>query len=236
MGDVAYAWREHAESEGTRAAKLPKGQHRVCISKVVYCDKTGMQYSSSGGDPQILLVFADKQARETTQMVTLSHKAGWTLAKLMGCFDPPANLARLEADGIEPQHFADQDFGDANLVNRQLTIDLDFEKGEDGKMYPRVTPVKVQGSSAASDTPPPADADEMPPVLDDDAPPPAGCTKEEAWAAVMEAWTQAVTADPTAKSRRTNAWAQAVRDVGKPEKSFTPEDWAGVATSASIPF
>lgn len=239
MSQVAYAWRDEAEKEGARGAKLPKGRHRVQITRIVYEGKEG-PFVSKGNDPQIMLIFEDRQARETNQMVTLSHKAGWTLAKLLGCCDPPANLSRLEADGIEPQHFADPEFADANLVGRQLTIDLDFEN-RDGKLWPLVTPVKVQGADAGAppntdDVPPAATDDEPPPAVDDDPPPSAGMTKEEAWASVIDSWSAAVRTDESAKARRNNAWTTEIKRIGKPEKDFSPADWAEVAEKASIPF
>jgi len=174
-------------------------------------------------------------------MVTLSAKAGWVLARLMGCFDPPANLARMEADGITPLNFADQDFADKNLLGRELTIELEYVKGRDGKDYPEITPVKPEPSTA----PPPATAEDDPPpaaapaaVANDDGPPPtetpAGMTKEEAWEHVKGEW--AGNSEPDAKAQRNRHCAQSIEMIGKPEAEFTPQDWAKVADAAGMPF
>ena len=104
---MAYAWTTEAESESIQSEKLPKGRHRVRISKIKFGDRNGELFNSKNGDPQILLIYADREAREASQMITLSPKAAWTLAKLMSACDPPINLKRMEEDGVEPHHFAD---------------------------------------------------------------------------------------------------------------------------------
>lgn len=233
---MTYAWQAEAEREVTqRAPRIPKGQHHVRIERIVFGDRNGT-FQSQAGDPQILLIFQDREAREVSQMTTLSEKAGFVLARLLAACDPPANLARMEQDGVEPSHFASEDFANKMLVNRQLTIDVDYEQGRDGKEYPRVTPVLNRSAAPApapaADGPP--SVDDGPPAVDD-APPGGGLlTKEQAWSEVQRAWTN-VTGDD-AKARRNQAWQQAVRKVGKPEAQFSMSDWAGVASEASLPF
>jgi len=239
---MAYAWQAEAEREVTqRAPRIPKGQHHVRIERIVFGDRNG-NFQSQAGDPQILLIFQDREAREVSQMTTLSEKAGFVLARLLAACDPPANLARMEQDGVEPSHFANEDFANRMLVNRQLTIDVDYEpskdgkEGKEGKEYPRVTPVlnrsAAPAAAPAADGPPPPEAGPPP---GDDAPPGGGLlTKEQAWAEVQRAWAN-ITGDD-AKTRRNQAWQQAVRKVGKPEAQFSMTDWAQVASEASLPF
>lgn len=225
---MATDWQQQAESEGpVQAERIPPGEHLVRTSKVLLGGKSG-PFQSKHGDPQIMVVFQDKQAREMSLMITLSDRAAWVLAKLLAAFDPPANLARLTADGITPAHFADAEFANANLFDRKLTILV--EAGEDPK-YSNVTPIPKRGdASAATDAPPSADA----PPATDDAPPPAPqltpITKDEAWRAVLGAW-----ADGN-KENRNVAWTNAIRETGKPESELTNDDWAKVAQAASTPF
>lgn len=228
---MAYAWSQAAESEGPQQAeRIPDGEHAVRIVKIMYGSRQGA-FQSKSGDPQIMLVFQDRQAREITLMLTLSDKAGFMLAKLLSACDPPANLARMEADGIEPAHFANPEFADGNLVGRNLTIQV--EPGKDPR-YPLVTPVPKRGDESvapASDDSPPS-ADEPPPS--DDLPPSAEpltpITKDEAWKRVLTAW------DGCDKDKRNAAWTDAIRGIGKPEAQLTNEDWALVAQTAQTPF
>lgn len=233
---MPYAWQTEAEREVTpQAPRIPKGRHPVRIERLVFGNRNGV-FQSQGGDPQIMLVFQDRQARETSQMVTLSEKAAFVLARLLGACDPPVNLARMEQDGIEPARFANEDFARDMLVNRQLTIEVDYEQGKDGKEYPRVIPVLNRSA-----TPPASPADDGPPSVDDgpppvnDPPPGSGLlTKEQAWSEVQRAW--ANVAGDDAKARRNQAWQQAVHKIGKPEAQFSMTDWAQVASEASLPF
>lgn len=238
---MGYAWQENANSEGSQAAKLPKGQHRVRICKIVFGDRQGNAFRSKAGDPQIMVVFQDREAREAGHMYTLSEKAGFTLAKLLSACDPPVNLARMEEAGIEPAHFADQAFAETNLLNREVTIDVDWEKGQDGKEHSRCTPIQRRG--AASVATPPASSD-APPSLDSaPAAPAAGRhyrTKDDAWRHVVESWrhmTDAQAFGPAAqadyKQRRNDAWMAEIKRVGKPEHDFTPEDWHRCATAVA---
>ncbi len=222
-----YAWQEKSEQEGAvYAEKLPNGKHRVTLSRLIFGNRNG-QFVSRSNDPQVMLIFSDEQAREVGQMVTLSDKAGWVLARLMGCFDPPANLARMEADGIEPNHFANEEFAEKQLLDRQLDIEVAWEQ-QDGKEFATVTPLKPSGTTTA---PPSTDA----PPRTNDAPPSAGMTKDQAWNAVVEAWNKR-SDEPDAAKKRNEAWIKAVKDRNKPETEFDPSDWSKVAEEASLPF
>jgi len=136
---MSYDWNEQAEKDG-RGPKIPVGRHELRIEEVVYEKKSG-PFISSKGDPQILVILRDKQEREAGSMYTLSAAAGWSLAKLLKACHPVVNLAKMQADGIEPKHFANPDFADSVLLGRQLLCDVQYEKGSDGKEYPRVAPL-----------------------------------------------------------------------------------------------
>ncbi|MCE5230490.1 hypothetical protein LLG95_12975 [bacterium] len=194
-----------------------------------------------------MIVFEDNEAREATLMVTLSHKAGWTLAKLMAAFDPPLNLERMEADGIEPQHFADASFSEQQLLNRRLKILV--EKGRDEK-YPEVTPVISRPKPAEQPpqhsygnqppqppTPPPAAPlpQQAPPVQQELIPPAPIRTEEEAWAQVLKQWPGCDT-DADKTNARNNSWFRALQDINKPKQQFTPSDWQRVVMICTCPF
>ncbi|MFH1418781.1 MAG: hypothetical protein ABII12_10925 [Planctomycetota bacterium] len=202
---------------------------------------------SKSGHPQIMLVFQDREAREITQMITLSETAAWVLARILGCCDPPANLARMESDGVEPEHFADEGFADRILLDRQLNIDVVASKKPD---YPDVVPVKLppaatqQAPSTASPLPsnappaaPPPPAAVSPSSSPPDVAPPIGLTKDEAWAKVLAVWEDGT---DELKQLRNQAWLDTIESVGKPEPEFTPADWLTIAhkmqEKANIPF
>jgi len=215
---MAYAWSEQATNEAPpRAERIPAGSGiRTRISKVVY-GKGEQAFVSRGGDPQIMLIFQDEEGREAAGMYTLSIKAGWTIARLLSCFDPPANLKRMEEDGVEPKDFAYPDFGDANLLDRVVVIDLEY----DNNGYAIITPVKLDGSDD-SETPPATDESDDPPPSAS----PKFATKDEAWKAVVAHW-------PANKSKddRNQQWITAIKGTGKKEADLTAADWTRVVES-----
>lgn len=230
---MGYPWRDNANSEGPqRAAKIPKGNGiHLRIAKIVF-GKGSEKFASKSGDPQIGIVYQDQEAREAFEMMTLSDKAGWKLAKLMSAFDPPANLARMEEDGVEPGHFADPDFAEANLLNRQLHADVDY----DNQGYVLINPIKQAG--AENDAPPPA-ADDAPPSTDDDPPPtaePKTYTKDEAWSEVVRNWAGAIAMNADRKAERSRKWVEAIKKTGKKEADLTPAEWTKVVEYCAVPF
>lgn len=239
---MSYPWQREAAKEAI-AARIPKGEHRVRIVRIVTGNRDG-EFQSRDGDPQIMPIFQDDQAREAGQMITLNEKAAWTLAKILDACDPPANLARMEADGIEPRHFANPDFAESVLLNRQLDVSVDYEDGQDGKRYARVTPIKRARDAAAAPSatePPPSEPPsiEPPPAAaapSSEPPPssPAIATKDQAWVEFLRRWGVAETNDE--KAKRNTAWFNAIRSMDKPETQFTPEDWASVVARAEVPF
>jgi hypothetical protein len=237
---MSYAWTKEKDREPI-AARIPKGEHHVRILRIMFGSRDGA-FQSRDGDPQIMIIFQDREAREAGQMVTLNEKAAWALAKILDACDPSVNLARMEADGVEPAHFADREFAESVLLNRELVAHVDWEPGEGNKQYARVTPIKRTPSSAsppAAEAPPTGSSSADAPPADDappsEAPPSlAFATKDEAWTAFLQRWGSAETQE--AKTKRNMAWLAAIRAAGKPEQQFTPEDWGEVVARAEVPF
>lgn len=226
---MAYKWQDNFEGRG--GPTLPKGgPHRCRVVKVVTADDKG-PYVTQGGDPQTVVTLQDQQAREARLWLTCSTKAGWVLAKLLGCFNPPANLARLEADGVEPAHFANQEFAESNLLNREVWIMMEEQTGRDGKIKMVPVPVKPPAGAPVPPPPPPMTAPAAPPPPQ--PPPPASVvanTADEAWAYFYNKFP----AGSDAKAGE--AWFGAIAKLGKPQEQFTPADWTAIANSSPIPF
>lgn len=229
---MPYKWQENAESSG--GPTIPKGgPHRCRIVKVATGDDKG-SFVTHGGDPQVVLTLQDQSAHEARMWITCSDKAGWVLAKLLGCFNPPANLARLEADGIDPAHFANQAFADQNLLNREVYIMME-EQTKDGKTKLVPVPVKPPAGAPTPSTPP-VSAPTAPTAPSAPPTPPTAptvtCnTKDEAWAHVWNQW-----AASGKDAQRDESWVNAIQRIGKDESQFTPADWTKVANSAGVPF
>ncbi len=246
------SWVEAANSEGPpQSERIPcDGQeHAVRISKVVHHAK-GQLMQSQNGDPQMMLVFQDEQAREALQKVTLKESAMFVLAKIMAAFDPPADLARMEADGIKIEHFADPEWAEQVLIDRQLTIRIDPDPNN--SKYTIITPVKKRGDGSVPTAPPAAPAPAppasttpppTPPAPQSSAAPPAAppppapppptqqrpsMTKDAAWALVVQEWV-----DP---EKLTTAWYDAIKGTGKDESQLTGEEWAEIADRLKVPF
>ena len=140
---MPYDWTEASTAEGAEhSERMPTGIHTVTITRIIHGGKNGT-FESKNGDPQILVVFADDQAREATQMITLSEKAGWVLAKLMTNFDPPMNLTKMTEAGVTPDSFASPDFAETNLVGRKLAIKVEWETAKNGNEYSNITPMNT---------------------------------------------------------------------------------------------
>jgi hypothetical protein len=145
---MAYDWEKAATQEsGEYAERIPAGVHDVRIVRVLFGSKNGGPFRSQAGDPQLMLIFADPEGREAGQMVTLSEKAGWVLARLLSAAG--ADMARMKADGVLPRDFTDQEFARANLVGRRLKADVKYKPGRDGKEYADLTPIRRRPDEAA---------------------------------------------------------------------------------------
>ena len=147
---MPYDWTEASTAEGAEhSERMPTGIHTVTITRIIHGGKNGT-FESKNGDPQILVVFSDDQAREATQMITPSQKAGWVLAKLMTNFDPPMNLTKMTEAGVTPDSFASPDFAETQLVGRKLAIKVEWEASAKGdKEYSNITPMNTGDMEAA---------------------------------------------------------------------------------------
>lgn len=257
---MAYAWTQNAEP--SRAERIPKGKHQVRILKVLRTTQNGEEFTSNSGDPQLLVILQDHQAREASYMFTLSDRAAFRLAQFMACCDPPINLQQMESDGVEPHHFADEQWAGQMFLNRQLTVDV-IPNNQDER-YPHIEFVKARGPASAppptssapapaaapartgpppvqratSTPPPPTEA--PPPAMD--APPPVDTTprfanKDQAWRHILEQWANRAT-DEAGKQERNRAWQSAVSEVaaGRKESELTAADWSRVASLCETPF
>ena len=149
---MAFDWEKASTQEGgDYAERIPSGVHDVEIKRLLFGSKKGGAFKSRDGDPQIMLIFADGDGREASQMVTLSDKAGWVLARLLSAAG--ADMKRMKADGVLPCDFANQEFARANLVGRRLRVDLKYKAGNDGKEYADVTPVRTRPAAQPSQPP-----------------------------------------------------------------------------------
>lgn len=139
---MPYDWTDAAQ--GGQSERLEPGYHFTKIDRLVMGSKKG-PFKSSKGDPQIMVVFVDDLGSESSTMLTLSAKAGWTLARLLSCCG--VDLAKMKADGIEPQHFANEALAKSYLVGKGVWIKVE----PDGE-YQKVTPLHEE------DVPPEAKA------------------------------------------------------------------------------
>ena len=145
-----FTWSSASEGEkAAQAEKIPEGEHEVTITKVIHGGKNG-PFLNKNGDPMILLIFIDDQAREASQMYTLSEKAAWSIAKLLTSFQPPADLTKMDEASVTPLSFADPDFAAANLIDRKLMAEIQIVEGAAGVKYHNVLPIK--GSSPQAET------------------------------------------------------------------------------------
>jgi hypothetical protein len=149
---MAFDWEKASTQQGgDYAERIPSGVHDVEIKRLLFGSKKGGAFRSRDGDPQIMLIFADREGREASQMVTLSDKAGWVLARLLSAAG--ADMKRMKADGVLPRDFANQEFARANLVGRRLSADIQYKRGGDGKEYADVTPVRTRPAASTAQAP-----------------------------------------------------------------------------------
>lgn len=133
---MAFGWNK--ASEQSAAAKMGPGVHAVRVSKIVTGGKSG-PFKSKSGDPQIMVVYESEDNAEASEMLTLSEKAGWTLARLLSRVG--VDLDAMERDGIEPRHFAQKEMAESHLLGKSLWIRVEHEVDEGGKLRVRATPL-----------------------------------------------------------------------------------------------
>ena len=157
---MGFPWKEAAE--GGAGPKVPAGQATLTIAKVIRGGKQSGDFTSKGGDPQIMLIFEDDHGCECSQMVTLSDKAGWVLARIMSCAG--IDLDALEAQDISIGDFADQQFAATWLVGKSLLANVTYQT-DNGKEYARVEPLHTTAK------PPRAERQALPAPAKQAAPP-----------------------------------------------------------------
>lgn len=150
-----YDWGKASDGNGKGdAEQIPAGEHKLKIIKVVFGKKTDgvlEPFLSKSDDPQIMLIFADDQAREASQMVTLSEKAAWVLAGI--CKAAGMDVQKMTDRGITPDRFADETFATAQLVGRVLTAKVTYND----KGYAEIKPLRPRQGATV-----PADDDDIP--------------------------------------------------------------------------
>lgn len=118
-------WNKSAE--GSFADKIPAGMGlKLTVKKVKHASKKG-EFTSSKGDPQIMVVFSDANDCEAIEMFTLTRGAAFRLAKLLGAIYPSGSMAKLKEYGIEPHHFQNAGFADQMLVGKSVVCDLSYD-------------------------------------------------------------------------------------------------------------
>lgn len=225
---MGYGWTK--TDENYSEARLPLGVHDTQITKVKRSGQNG-EFTSKNGDPQLMVIFEDASSMSASDMYTLSDKAAWRLRMLVQRCRPPLDVAAMEAQGIEPSAFADQNFAEANLVGRKVRISIEADKDP---MYPKVVPVRVEGDvqpATPAVTPPPAPAAPPPPPKvppAPSAPPPkatGSMTKGEAWAAFYDSYV----GTNGNSNGCTEAWYAAIeayqKQISRDEKDFSAGDW-----------
>lgn len=145
---MGFNWTEEADKEGgSRAPRIPVGQHDLTIAKVVFGTKTKGWFKSSNGDRQIMLIVTDEKGGEASIMVTLSDKAAFVLAQILKAAGADTN--KMNERGITPEKFTDEKFATAALVGRKFRGEVEYEKGQgdDKKEYARITPLRPSAKS-----------------------------------------------------------------------------------------
>lgn len=151
-----YDWTEKAQQSFERKAHLPNGEHDLFVCDVFHTDKDGGPLLSRAGDPQILLYYSDRKNRIAWDRLTLSERAGWTLARLIGAAGQTAKgwtTDDLKTRGISPVDFADPDMTKEHIFGLQFRARVTWQKKEDGKEVPEVTPLRQgpEGKAANAD-------------------------------------------------------------------------------------
>lgn len=157
---MTYSWTEAAKTQGV-PDKIPAGVGiPVKITKVVFSKKGGTPFKSRAGDPQIGVVFQDIDGNQAMQMLTLSAKAGWVLARLLSRFG--FNVKTLEDDGIELAHFAQPAIAEPRLVGLRGTVNITYD--QDG--YAQIEPCEQAQPGTAAASKPPASAPSAKPAVE----------------------------------------------------------------------
>ena len=148
-------WNEIEEGQAT-AEKIPAGTHTLRVVKVLRGKKDGTIFTSKSGDPQIMVVYADQEARECAEMLTLSRKAAWKLKNLLIAVG--ADLDKMDKAGKDWTDFEDEDFASVQLCDRPFRGEVTYKKGTGDhadKEFASVNPLRepAEAMPAADDVP-----------------------------------------------------------------------------------
>lgn len=137
------SWKDIPDSGG-QSENIPAGHYTLRFVKVLRGPKDKEPFTSSNGDPQIMLVAADDQDREAAVMVTLSEKAAWKLKSYLVAVG--ADLDAMDRDGVDFRNFADADFAAAQLIDRPFRGEVSWEKSKkpgETKQYADIKPLRA---------------------------------------------------------------------------------------------
>lgn len=140
---MAYDW----NGESQKVARAPKStpkEHALRIVRILHCNRDGQLYLSRSNEPQMMVIYGDEENGECGEMMTLTAKAGWKLAKVLAAAG--VNMEEMGSRGLEPKDFADPDFAAAFLMPEGVGLTfrgrVTYRKGNDGEEYPDVTPIR----------------------------------------------------------------------------------------------
>jgi len=151
----SYDWEHEANSEGgSRAAKVPPGEHDLAVMKIIHDDKDGMPWTSKAGDPQMMLIYVDRESRECADFITLSKRAGWKLAALLSAMGH--DMAEFTRRDMKPQDFAAPDVAEEWLQSQVFRARVGYVR-RGGKEYAEVTPIRPEPKPAVA-----SDIDDIP--------------------------------------------------------------------------
>jgi len=142
---MAYDWAGESNKTGRAPATTP-GEHLLKIVRVIHSKQNGQAFMTRSNEPQMMVVYGDEACGECSEMMTLTAKAGWTLARMLSACG--VNMERLQVDGLEPRDFVDPEFATTFLmpggVGLKFKARVSYTKGNDGKDYPTIMPIRAQ--------------------------------------------------------------------------------------------
>ncbi len=146
-------WKDSAE--GGQSESIPFGKHdNLRVTRVLRETKKKGRLQSESGDPQLLCIVSDDQARERMLTLTLSEKAQWKLAQLLDAMG--ADLDSMDAENIGIDAFSDELFATRQLVDRPFSAEIRPQK--DNPAYADIVPLR----RIPTETKAPVPTDEIP--------------------------------------------------------------------------
>ena len=126
-------WEKAAEGQ---SETMSEGYHRVKIAKAMRAKKSGDEFVSRDGDPQICAVLENEQGEQAICMFTLTEKAGWVLARcLKAC---GRNLQKMNESGVTMGHFHDETRAKKWLEGLEGWVFIEHRTADSGRAYANV--------------------------------------------------------------------------------------------------